>query len=156
MNIRKKSTGSCPRHKMNTFHEFKTKIHCSCLILSNAKLSSALKISYMYFGAHYCLVYLLMYSGVWLLDLCCPAAPSFGNHMIRMSMIPLCWRCLIFSSFCTESPSVTTCNMLPLYGRCLSLSFMLLVLNRQVLLAMIYLPAISLLYIKLLVLNRQV
>jgi hypothetical protein len=49
---------------MNTFHEFKTKVHCCCLIVSSANLSSHLKIPYMYLGAHYCLVYLLIYSGV--------------------------------------------------------------------------------------------
>jgi hypothetical protein len=119
---------------MNTFHKFETKVHCCCLIVSNANLSSALKIPYMYLGAHYCLVYLLIYSGIcswyykWLLDLCCHVAMSFGNHMVRT------WSLYVSDALSLAllvvNHRVTTCSMLPLYSYCLSLPFMFLVFGK--------------------------
>jgi hypothetical protein len=109
--------------RMNTFHESKTKVHCCCLLVWNLKLFLALKIPYIYLGAHYCLVYFLIYNGVcfwcynWRLDLCFLDAMISGNHIIRMSTIALC-------------------------GCCLSFSFMLLLLNHQMLLVVICFPVI--------------
>jgi hypothetical protein len=55
------------RNQPYLFHESKTKAHCRCFIVSNAKLSSALKILYIYLGTHYWLV-IFSFTAVFAID----------------------------------------------------------------------------------------